>query len=40
MNPKKGIKKVNKISLSILIECLMRKFDDYIQGDLFWLYNY
>lgn len=40
MNPKRGVKKVNKISLSILIECLMRKYDDYIQGDLFWLYNY
>ena len=39
-NIKKGVKKVNKVSLSILIECLMRKYDDYIQGDLLWLYNY
>ena len=40
MNPKRGFKKINKISLSILIEVLMRKYDDFIQGDLLWLYSY
>ena len=40
MNPKKGIKTVNKVSLAVLIECLMRKNKDFIQGDILWLYTY
>ena len=35
-----GKNKINKIKLAVLIELLMRKNKNLIEGDIYWLFKY